>query len=91
MKFTIICKKEYNVIENGLLSSLTDCQNTVNVVINNIKTTIPAIIFTAYSPFLSISAFILASSLSSYLNCPSLSASLALSIMLSASPICTSA
>ena len=91
MKFTIICKKEYNVIENGLLSSLTDCQNTVNVVINNIKTTIPAIIFTAYSPFLSISAFILASSLSSYLNCPSLSASLALSIILSASPICTSA
>ena len=45
MKFTIICKKEYNVIENGLLSSLTDCQNTVNVVINNIKTTIPAIMF----------------------------------------------
>lgn len=91
MKFTIICKKEYNVIGNGLLSSLTDCQNTVNVVINNIKTTIPAIIFTAYSPFLSISAFILASSLSSYLNCPSLSALLALSIILSASPICTSA
>lgn len=91
MKFTIICKKEYSVTENGFLSPLTDCKNIISVIINNIKTTIPAIIFTAYSPFLSISAFILASSLSSYLNCPSLSASLALSIMLSASPICTSA
>ena len=47
MKFTIICKKEYNVIENGFLSSLTDCQNTISVIINNIKTTIPAIMFTA--------------------------------------------
>ena len=51
MKFTIICKKEYNVIENGLLSSLTDCKNITNVIINNNKTTIPAIIFTAYLPF----------------------------------------
>ena len=47
MKSISICKKEYNVIENGFLSSLTDCQNIINVIINNIKTTIPAIIFTA--------------------------------------------
>ena len=47
MKFTIICKKEYNVIKNGLLSSLTDCKNIISAIVNNIKTTIPAIIFTA--------------------------------------------
>ena len=46
MKFTIICKKEYNVIENGFLSSLTDCKNITKFIINNNKTTIPAIIFT---------------------------------------------